>query len=239
LPLSTDTDIAVALCDRLAAARPDVLVAPPVCYGSSGEHAGFAGTISIGQAAVELLVVELVRSATDTFGRVLLVSAHGGNTVAVQAACRLLRAEGRDVRLFLPRWQGELHAGRAETSMMLALHPDRVDMARAVPGNTESLAELWPRLVAGGVRSVSESGVLGDPTGADAEHGDALLDRLLEDLNRDVDRWLAGPDGTARPDGAVGPDGAAAHPNGAAPRPDGAAPHPNSAAADPDGAVAG
>jgi mycofactocin system creatininase family protein len=196
LPLSTDTDIAVALCERLAAARPDVLVAPPVCYGSSGEHAGFAGTISIGQAAVELLVVELVRSATDTFGRVLLVSAHGGNTVAVEAACRLLRAEAREVRLFLPRWQGEPHAGRAETSMMLALHPDRVDMARAAPGNTESLAVLWPRLVSGGVRSVSESGVLGDPTGADAEHGHALLDRLGADLRREVERWLVtGPNG--------------------------------------------
>ena len=48
LPLSTDTDIAVALCDRLAAARPDVLAAPPVGYGSSGEHAGFPGTLSIG-----------------------------------------------------------------------------------------------------------------------------------------------------------------------------------------------
>ena len=52
LPLSTDTDLAVALCARLAAARPEVVVAPPLAYGSSGEHEGFAGTISIGQQAV-------------------------------------------------------------------------------------------------------------------------------------------------------------------------------------------
>ncbi len=63
LPLSTDTDIAVALCDRLAAARPDVLVAPPVGYGASGEHAGFPGTLSIGLGALELLLIELGRSA--------------------------------------------------------------------------------------------------------------------------------------------------------------------------------
>jgi len=44
LPLATDTDIAVALCRRLAAARDDVLIAPTVAYGSSGEHAGFPGT---------------------------------------------------------------------------------------------------------------------------------------------------------------------------------------------------
>jgi len=36
LPLSTDTDIAVAVCERLAAARPDVVVAPSIAYGSSG-----------------------------------------------------------------------------------------------------------------------------------------------------------------------------------------------------------
>ena len=45
LPLSTDTYIAVALAVRLAALRPGVVVAPPVSYGSSGEHAGFAGTL--------------------------------------------------------------------------------------------------------------------------------------------------------------------------------------------------
>ena len=64
LPLSTDTDIAVALCRGLAAARPSVLVAPPLPYGASGEHAGFAGTLSIGQDAAETVVVELGRSAT-------------------------------------------------------------------------------------------------------------------------------------------------------------------------------
>ena len=63
LPLATDTDIAVALAVRLAARRPGVVVAPPVSYGSSGEHAGFAGTLSIGQAAVELMLTELGRSA--------------------------------------------------------------------------------------------------------------------------------------------------------------------------------
>ena len=69
LPLSTDTDIAVALTTRLAAARPGVLVAPPVAYGSSGEHQDFPGTLSIGQETLELLLVELCRSASLTFAR--------------------------------------------------------------------------------------------------------------------------------------------------------------------------
>ncbi|WP_067477460.1 mycofactocin biosynthesis peptidyl-dipeptidase MftE, partial [Nocardia amamiensis] len=125
LPLSTDTDIAGELCARLAAARSDVLVGPAIPYGASGEHAGFPGTLSIGQAALELLVVELCRSATDTFGRILLVNWHGGNVEPLRRAEDLLRAESRDVRVYLPRFDGDLHAGRSETALQLALAPGR------------------------------------------------------------------------------------------------------------------
>ena len=72
LPVSTDTQIAIALSYRVAAAVPQVLVAPPIHYGSSGEHRAFAGTLSIGQRALELLLVELCRSA-DAFAGVIVV----------------------------------------------------------------------------------------------------------------------------------------------------------------------
>lgn len=191
LPLTTDTDIAVALCERLAAARPEVLIAPPVPFGSSGEHAGFAGTLSIGQAATELVVLELGRSAGETFSRVLFVSAHGGNAEPVRRAVTRLRAESRDVSVFMPRWSGEPHAGRAETAMQLALRPAAVRMSLAVRGDTRPLAELLPLLRAGGVRAVSPSGVLGDPVGATAEEGAALLDELTEALVGQVAAWPA------------------------------------------------
>ena len=127
LPLTTDADLAVALCHQLGAQLDSlVLVAPPIFYGSSGEHEGFAGTISIGQEATELLLTELGRSATRTFSRVLLVSTHGGNTEAVRRAVARLRAESRDVSVWFPRWPGDAHAGRAETSLQLALAPGTV-----------------------------------------------------------------------------------------------------------------
>ncbi|MBF6074057.1 mycofactocin biosynthesis peptidyl-dipeptidase MftE [Nocardia beijingensis] len=182
LPLSTDTDVAVALCARLAAARADVLVAPAIPYGASGEHAGFAGTLSIGQAALELLVVELCRSATDTFARILLVNWHGGNIEPLRRAMDLLRAESRDVRLYLPRFDGDPHAGRSETALQLALAPERVRGDRAAAGDTRPLAELLPLLRSGGVRAVSANGVLGDPAGATAAEGAALLEHLSADL---------------------------------------------------------
>jgi len=204
LPLSTDTDLAVALCRRLASARPDVLIAPAVAYGSSDEHDGFPGTLSIGQAALEQLVVRLGRSATKTFRHVLFVSAHGGNAEPVGRAVERLRSRSRDVLVYQPRWEGEAHAGRHETAFQLAVDPGRVRMDRAVVGNTRPLAELMPQLRVNGVRTVSASGVLGDPTTATRADGDALLDTLAADLIRCVATWRAERVGRAEPAGGAG-----------------------------------
>ena len=198
LPLSTDSDVALALCARLATARDDVLVAPIVPYGSSGEHAGFAGTLSIGQQATELVVLELGRSAFETFDRVLFVSAHGGNARPVSRAVRTLRSESRDVSLFYPKWDGDLHAGHVETSMQLALDPARVHLDRAVVGDIRPLPELLPLLQDNGVRAVTATGVLGDPTRASGAAGTAELDRITADLIAHVSAWLTAP--------ASGPD---------------------------------
>ncbi len=175
LPLGTDTVIASAL----AASVDDAIIAPALPYGSSGEHAGFAGTLSIGQAAVQLVLVELVRGCG--LPRVLFVSAHGGNAEPLAAAVRKLREEGHEVWAWSPRWKGDAHAGRIETSLMLALAPELVGPAREA-GNVAPLAELLPRLRSEGVRAVSANGVLGDPVGASPEEGHALLAAAIADL---------------------------------------------------------
>jgi mycofactocin precursor peptide peptidase len=190
LPLSTDTDVAVALCSRLATARRDVLVGPALAYGSSGEHAGFSGTLSIGQDALELLLVELGRSAMLTFGRMLLVSTHGGNAAAVQRAVHRLRSESRDVLAWMPRLEGDAHAGRTETSLQLALAPDRVRLDRAAAGDIRPIGVLMPLLRERSVRGVSHNGVLGDPAGSSAAEGAVLLDSLAADLVASVREWL-------------------------------------------------
>jgi creatinine amidohydrolase len=201
LPLGTDSTIAVALAEAAAAGIDDVVVAPVLPYGSSGEHQDFAGTLSIGAAATELVLVELGRSATATFDRLLLINAHGGNAAAVAAAVELLRAEGRDVRAWTPRFGGDAHAGRTETSLLLALQETaergRTDLllgavwSTAVRGNDAPLAELIGRLRAEGVRAVSPNGVLGDATGASAAEGRALLGAAVEDLRQTLAAWPA------------------------------------------------
>jgi creatinine amidohydrolase len=187
LPLSTDTDIAVALADGLAARRPGTVVAPALPYGASGEHAGFPGTLSLGTGVLERVVVELVRSTDLTATRVLLLNGHGGNVEPLRAALRLLRTEGRDVRAWAPAWRGDAHAGRTETSVQLA-RGAQVGAERPV-GVVEPLTTLLPRLREQGVQAVSPNGVLGDATDASAEEGRALLAGALEDLIAFVESW--------------------------------------------------
>jgi mycofactocin system creatininase family protein len=187
LPLTTDTDIAVALVARVAGAG--VAAAPALAYGSSGEHAGFFGTLSIGRAATQRALIELGRSASESYRRVLFVSTHGGNAAPVARAVEYLRCEGRDVRAWSPRFGGDAHAGRTETSLMLALAPDRVRLELAAPGCGEPIEQLLPRLRRLGVRAVSPNGVLGDPSGASASEGRELLARAAADLAAFIEAW--------------------------------------------------
>jgi mycofactocin precursor peptide peptidase len=184
LPLDTDTRIAAAVAAGLAARCAGVTVAPAVAYGSSGEHADFPGTLLLGHGVLADLLVELVRSARRSFAGVVLVNAHGGNEAALAATQRRCAVEGDDVLVWRALTAGgDAHAGRTETSLLLAIDPAAVRLELAEPGCTEPLAALLPRLRAEGVRPVSSNGVLGDPTGASVEEGRELLEALVRDLN--------------------------------------------------------
>ena len=192
LPLETDTVIVTALAGAVAARRTDVIVAPALPFGASDEHAGFPGTLSLGQEALEAAVVALARSV-EAFAAVILLSWHGGNAEPLARAVAALRAEGRPVAAWLPSHKGgDAHAGRLETSLMLAIAPELVSAERPV-GITEPLATLMPTLREHGIRAASPNGVLGDARGASAEEGRALLGDLVADLAAFVDTAIPAP----------------------------------------------
>lgn len=194
LPLDTDTRVAVAVAERLADEDEALVVAPPVTYGASGEHQGFAGTVSVGSEALRLLVVELARSLGPEFRALLLLSWHGGNAAAIAAAVEQLRYEGRTVGSIEPTVPpGDAHAGRTETSLLLALDPGAVQLHQAQAGNTRPVAELMPAMRAGGLRAVTDTGVLGDPAGASAEEGERLMAQLLASARDQLERLMGGP----------------------------------------------
>ena len=196
LPLSTDTSVACAASEAAMGAFDGALLAPALPYGASGEHEGFPGTISIGTEVLTGLLVEYGRSAGRWAGRVLFVNGHGGNLDALRAAVPLLRSEGRDVAWFPCGVQGgDAHAGRTETSLMLHVEPQGVRVGQAVAGVRTPISRLLPRLRAEGVLGVSPTGVLGDPAGASAVEGHALLSELVERLVIATRSWRVDPAG--------------------------------------------
>jgi creatinine amidohydrolase len=199
LPLATDTVVAGAVAEAAAGELDGALLAPALAYGASGEHEGFPGTISLGTEALTGLLVEYGRSACRWAGKVLLVNGHGGNLEALAAAGSVLRREDRDVAWFpcgVPG--GDAHAGRTETSLMLHVEPEGVLGDRAVAGDPRPIAELLPRLRREGVRAVSPTGVLGNPAGASADEGAALLAGLVDRLVAAVATWDVDPTGRLR-----------------------------------------
>jgi creatinine amidohydrolase len=190
LPVATDTAVASAVAELAVDRLDGTLLAPALAYGASGEHEDFPGTVSLGTEALTALLVEYGRSACRWAGRVLVVNGHGGNLDALRTAGAVLRREGRDVAWFSCGTPGgDAHAGRTETSLMLHVEPAAVRPDRSVRGVTSPIGELMPRLRAEGVRAVSPSGVLGDPAGATAEEGAALLADLVQRLVVAVEPW--------------------------------------------------
>lgn len=196
LPLDTDARIAAAVAHRAGNEDASLLVAPPVTYGASGEHEGFPGTLSIGHAALSAVLVELGRSAGRWAERLVFVNGHGGNLPTIPDAVVQLRAEGREVAWFgCATRGGDAHAGRTETSILLALERALVRAEAAEAGNTAPLAELLPTLRRDGVAAVSPNGVLGDPEGASPDEGVRLLAAMTAALVRALARWHPGPRG--------------------------------------------
>ncbi|MET7762472.1 mycofactocin biosynthesis peptidyl-dipeptidase MftE [Streptomyces sp. NPDC005336] len=199
LPLDTDSSVAEAVAGRTAARlgdEMDLMVAPVQPYGASGEHEGFPGTVSIGQTALGLLILETGRSMLRWAGRLLVVNGHGGNVAPLARAVARLRYEGRDVAWWPCVPPGsDPHAGRAETSMMLGLRPEAVRTAQAVAGPTDPIEHLMERLIADSLREVSPSGVIGDPAGADAAEGRHLLETMADGLTGDIRAWRVNDQG--------------------------------------------
>ena len=194
LPLDTDSVIVEAIADRVAGelirSGTPCRVAPVLAYGASGEHQAFAGTLSLGTDALRLVLTELIRSASTWASRILLLNGHGGNSDAVRMAVQQMRDEGHMVA-----WAscavpgGDAHAGHTETSMLLALDPQRVGDFDQVEGNTTAIDVLLPDLRARGVIGVSANGVLGDPRSSDADDGELAIERCSITLVQAVRDW--------------------------------------------------
>jgi creatinine amidohydrolase len=135
LAVGADTLLADAVGERVAV-RLGAVLAPTVRVGFAEQHRHAAGTLSIAAGTLTALCIELAISLADSgFHVLVLLSTHAGNRAPLEAAVVQLRQTLRGVVVCAPR--GDVgpspgaHSGRWLTSVMLALHPELVDVSKA------------------------------------------------------------------------------------------------------------
>lgn len=206
LPLVVDSAIATTVLgcalEQLDPAIP-VYSLPPLYYGKSNEHWHFPGTITLSAETLLRVITEIAESLYRAgFRKFVLLNAHGGQPQVLEIAARDLHLAHPDLMVFplfvwaVPNVAGDLltpkelelgiHAGDAETSLMLSILPDQVRMALAQAEFPQNLpTDTWLTMegalpFAWVTQDLSQSGVLGDPTIATAEKGDQLFASLVE-----------------------------------------------------------
>ena len=206
LPLAVDAAIAQAVLGRALEhldAQIPAYALPTLYYGKSNEHWHFPGTVTLTTETLLATLREVGESLYRAgFRKWVLLNAHGGQPQIMEIVARDLHQEYGDFMVFplfvwrVPNVAAELltakelelgiHAGDAETSLLLSILPEQVRMERAIAEYphglpTESLLSMEGSLpFAWTTRDLSRSGVLGDPTTASREKGDRIWQSLAE-----------------------------------------------------------
>lgn len=195
-PLGTDTLISVGMCERAAArlADPPAVVLPPLPFGVTRYGAAFAGAIGISEATLGALVRDVAAAvAVQGFRRLVVVNNHFEPEQV--ATLRAAAAEAGALYLDLVRRRnaerlgdefrrGSCHAGRYETSLVLADAPRLVD--RETMAALPAFEVDMPAAIAAGRTDFVAMGMTGAycgaPAEAGAEEGRATFETLTEML---------------------------------------------------------
>ncbi len=211
LPVSVDqtlVDGVISACLPHLPADVPVLFLPTQAIGKSNEHIRFPGTVSLSTQTLLALWMDIGTSVARTgIRKLLLFNSHGGQVSAMDLVARDLRA-AHDILVFSSNWyqlptaevmaqfpaqeqRFGVHAGDIETSMMLALQPEWVDMSRAqhFVSQAQVRAKDYPLLGSGTsakmgwqMQDYHPQGAAGDASSASAEKGRRLLNSAGEQL---------------------------------------------------------
>ncbi|WP_417626184.1 creatininase family protein [Pararhodobacter aggregans] len=215
LPTMTDTRLGYEIAMRAARKAWDtrpVVVTPVVWSGLSEHHMPYGGTLTLSQSTFRAVIRDLVEAITrHGFRHILISNSHGGNQIAMQQICDELAPTspatlvattyvteaGDDLARHCQDQPGVMHAGEAETSMMMVCEPDLVDTSDL--GNLTQAMDGARFLKAGKAsyrwrpfQHITANGIVGNPTRASAAKGEAMLEAGAEAvaaLIRDPETW--------------------------------------------------
>ncbi len=204
LPLNTDAllaeTLATAAVERGVAAGLDLWLLPTLSYTKSDEHHWAPGTMWLRYETLMATLIDIGRSVAVTPAKKLVfMNGHGGNGALLQVANRELRRQFGLATFTMPagiQTAGTstdadehglgIHAGHGETSLVLHVRPDLVNMALAERNVPEHIADMkyigfngMPVSFGWLSNDFGPSGVIGDPTAATAEYGAELFEESV------------------------------------------------------------
>lgn len=192
LPVAVDVLLAETFLERSLSLLSDdvqLLVGPTITYGKSNEHMGFPGTLAISKKTLRRQLFCIAKQLSAWGFRVMrIANFHGGNTSVLDYTLREIEERYKmSAKRLQPQFEMDLseqeatygfHAGEVETSWMLDIWPESVDMSKAVceyPASLDDPGKLRPEdapaTFAWASCDVSESGIMGDATQGSAEKG--------------------------------------------------------------------
>ena len=200
LPLMTDSAVAELFAERIVSELgDDAVLLPPIRYGLSEHHLGFAGTVTLRPGTMLGLLADIFESLRHHgLQRVLVVNGHGGNIDALRLAARLARRDhgmmiasvmwavvAADLAREAASSPSYGHACEVETSVMMALLPEEVrtdeitrggrhihDVLTEPPGGSVD-EPVW-------LHEWSDDGAVGWPDAANEEDGARIVSQVLE-----------------------------------------------------------
>ena len=221
LPTGTDTYLGYAMSEGIARELGDALAASTMRPGLAEHHIDFPGTLTLSQETFMQVLMEYCESLSrHGFEDIVLLSSHGGNTdtmvafmpriaKALKGTCRVhmlmpnIRERPAEIMEIYAQHditfpKAGVHSGWGETSLMLAIRPDLVDMQRAEEGRADegfySPDEIKYSQIESfvhGVRSQSPNGILGDARGANADAGRKLLAIRIKQAAEEIRKMIA------------------------------------------------
>jgi creatinine amidohydrolase len=203
LPTCTDSLIADDLANRVAKKLGKTLQAPTINVGCSEHHMAFPGTIDVKPETLKSLIRDYcVSLEKNGFKNIIILPSHGGdfnpvreatdelnqslehaNVISYTNLTGLLRfLAGFSLKHGVSAPESGAHAGESETSMVLAIRKDLVDMKRAEPGFVGNYEEKIPIIWKQGIKAVTNNGVVGDPRKAEGGKGQEYMELWAEKM---------------------------------------------------------
>ena len=199
LPCGTDTIIAERLCDKLAE-KIEAVILPPIHYSQVWSLADFVGCIGISSELLTKMICELLlETKRNGFEYIVIVNTHVGNQNIIKEATRTAYKLNSDMKVLYFSYPGAtkkitevmeksnfhggfFHADEIETSYMLYLAPEYVDMQKALNENpiVPPLIDVTPTRWS----EFTDNAVLGNATAATVDKGKAVLDHVVNEMFR-------------------------------------------------------